>query len=301
MKYFFILNPHSGTKKIRTTLIGLIDKSQYRSIHSLDFAVTTRAGEATQLARQAANAKYDVAVAVGGDGTVNEVASGLVHSNCALGVIPLGSGNGFARSLKIPLSVNKSLHALFSPAIRAVDIGMANSKYFIGVAGTGYDALVGKKFQTFGIRGPIPYFLIGIKEYLRYKCQTYQIEIDGESFEETALLLAFANTKQYGNGAIIAPEADPADGCLDFCLIKSLPALDALVSVSMVFKGQIHHHPSYFSKKCKSVNVRVQNQKMFLHRDGEPEEISDQLEISLLPAALRVCTPQDNAEGAVYA
>jgi diacylglycerol kinase (ATP) len=291
MNYLFILNPNAGRKKNRPGLVDLIDRIMAGSAHAYEFAFTTAAGQATQFARQAVAEKFDIAVAVGGDGTVSEVAAGLVHSECALAVIPLGSGNGFARSMNIPLPLSTSISALISPAICTIDVGLANKKYFVGIAGSGYDALIGRKFQTFGIRGPLPYFLIAVREYVRYESQSYQIEIDGERLVASALLIAFANTRQYGNGAIIAPAADPADGLIDFCMIKSLPVLHALALVPMVFQGRIADHPSYFTRKCRSVKVKAINQKIFLHRDGEPDEMTDNLEISLVPAALRICTP----------
>jgi diacylglycerol kinase (ATP) len=291
MKYLFILNPNAGKKNKTSDLIDLIGELKNSSDCQCEFAYTGAAGDATRLAREAAHQGFDVAVAVGGDGTINEVAAGLIQSRCALGVVPRGSGNGIARSMNIPLSLRDSLLCLFSPLIRRIDVGMAGDKYFVGVAGCGFDAVIGRKFQSFGSRGPLPYFLIGAREFLRYKTQQYRIEIDGEIRDESALLLAFANTRQYGNGAIIAPDADPADGILDFCMIKSLPAWKAPGLVSMIFKGQIDQHPSYEHIKCKSVRVKTTAKKVFFHRDGEPDEEEDSLKISLLPAALRICLP----------
>jgi len=291
MRYLFILNPTAGKKKKTSDLINLTEELKRSSAHSCEFAYTAAAGDATRLAREGDQRGFDIIVAVGGDGTVNEVAAGLIHSRCALGIVPRGSGNGIARSMNIPLSVKQSLLCLFSPAIRCIDVGIAAGKYFVGVAGCGFDAVIGRKFQSFGIRGPLPYFLIGAREFIRYETQRYRVEIDGEIRDEKVLLMAFANTRQYGNGAVIAPHADPADGLLDFCLIKSLPYWKAPLLVPMIFNGQIDKHPAYVNIKCKSVRVKTSAAKINFHRDGEPDEEDDSLEISLLPAALRICIP----------
>ena len=152
MKYIFILNPHAGRKKTGRTLIDLIAQQMKDSTHDYEFAYTTAAGDATRLASDAANEGFDIIVAVGGDGTVNEVASGLVRTKGVLGIIPAGSGNGVARSLKIPLIMEKNIKLLISPTISIIDVGKINDKFFIGIAGTGFDALIGSKFQEFGTR-----------------------------------------------------------------------------------------------------------------------------------------------------
>jgi YegS/Rv2252/BmrU family lipid kinase len=256
-----------------------------------EFAYTVEAGEATRIARQAVNEGFNMIVAVGGDGTVNEVATGLIHSEGRLGIIPTGSGNGVARSLNIPLSIQDCLELLLSPKITIIDVGMVNQKQFIGVSGIGFDALVGQKFQNFGVRGPIPYFFIGLNEFLKYKPQRYFLDIEGEKFEKEALVIVFANTNQYGNGAVIAPEADPGDGYLDVCIIGSLSYLQATQHASLLFKGNIDKSPLYFHKKCKSVKVSTENSFMHLHRDGEPDEPTTSLEVKIVEKALQVCSP----------
>ena len=229
--------------------------------------------------------------AVGGDGTVNEVASGLIRKKSALGILPLGSGNGIARSLNIPLEFETTIDLLLSPPILTIDVGKLNGKNFIGIAGTGYDALVGKKFQTFGIRGPLPYFFISVKEFISYRYQNYSITIDNEPLQIKALMVTFANTREYGNGAVIAPNADPADGFLDICFMKPLTLPGAIAVAPMLFNNKIDTHPGFVSKKCRSVTVRAGGEDMFVHRDGEPDESTRALEVGIEEKALRVCTP----------
>jgi len=299
MKYIFILNPNAGRKKTADDLIDLIDSYMINSEHTYEFAYTVEAGDATRIASQAVSEGFERIVAVGGDGTVNEVAAGLINSEGQLGIIPRGSGNGVARSLNIPLTPMECLEFLSSPKITTIDVGMVNQKYFVGVSGIGYDALIGKKFQDFGVRGPVPYFFIGLSEFMKYKPQIYQLEIEGERLKKEALVIAFANTKQYGNGAVIAPGADPKDGYLDVCVVGPLSYIQATRHASFLFKGNIDKSPLYFHKKCKSLRVHldinIQQGRdaptMHLHRDGEPDEPTNSLEVKIVEKALKVCSP----------
>ncbi len=291
MKYLYILNPAAGRKKNARELIDAIDERMSISGHDYEFAYTTAAGDATRITREAVDEHFDIIVAVGGDGTVNEVASGLIRKKSALGILPLGSGNGIARSLNIPLEFETTIDLLLSPPILTIDVGKLNGKNFIGIAGTGYDALVGKKFQTFGIRGPLPYFFISVKEFISYRYQNYSITIDNEPLQIKALMVTFANTREYGNGAVIAPNADPADGFLDICFMKPLTLPGAIAVAPMLFNNKIDTHPGFVSKKCRSVTVRAGGEDMFVHRDGEPDESTRALEVGIEEKALRVCTP----------
>jgi YegS/Rv2252/BmrU family lipid kinase len=290
MKYIFIMNPHAGRKKKAEKLLDLIDSYMSTTSFTYEFAYTMKAGDATRIAGQAVREGFNIIVAVGGDGTVNEVASGLINSEGQLGIVPRGSGNGIARSLNIPITTSDCLEFLTNPKITTIDVGMINQKYFIGVAGIGYDALVGQKFQSFGVRGPIPYFFIGVNEFLKYRTQKYRIDIEGEKIEEEALVIALANTKQYGNGAIIAPDADPKDGYIDVCIIRPLSYIQATQHASLLFKGNIDSSPFYFHKRCKSVRICVEDAAMHLHRDGEPDEPIQSIEVKIVEKALKVCT-----------
>jgi len=291
MKYLFILNPKAGRKKNARVLTDAIDLHMKTSGFYYEFAFTTAAGDATRIAREAVGKQFDIVVAVGGDGTVNEVGSALVETKAALGIIPLGSGNGVARSLDIPQKIDKAIDVLLSRKIIEIDIGTLNEEGFIGIAGTGYDALVGKKFQTFGARGPLPYFLISLKEYLRYRYQKYNLQINDERFSVKALMVTFANTKEYGNGAVIAPEADPSDGVINVCIIRPQGLWGAIRAAYMLFNSTIDKHPGYIAGKCRSAMVEAEGEPMYIHRDGEPVEMVDRIEVAIQNKALRVCSP----------
>jgi len=178
--------------------------------------------------------------------------------------------------------------------ILIMDIGIMNGKKFIGIAGTGYDALVGGAFQSFGSRGPIPYFLIGVREFFKYHCLNYHIRVDGEIIQTEALMITVANTREYGNGAVIAPEADPADGCLDLCLLKPQNLPGAIKAASMLFRGNINRHPGFIVKKCRTLTIEAAGQEMHIHRDGEPDAQVKEIEVNIDVGALRVCSPLGN-------
>ena len=157
--------------------------------------------------------------------------------------------------------------------------------------GIGLDANIGKKFQEFGKRGPLPYFLIGIKEYLKYKPKKYLVKYNNEMIEVQPLLITIANTKQYGNGAIIAPQADPQDGTLDICILYKIPLLKAIFYTFKLFGGTINTIPNYQSFKAKSLQISLHEKNGIIHTDGEPLMINDLLNIEILKDSLRVCKP----------
>ncbi len=291
MKYLFILNPISGNKIKGVTLMDLIDDIFQNSDHEIEFACTTAPGDATKIATKARNEHFDVVVAAGGDGTVNEVASGLMGSEVALGIVPLGSGNGIARSYHIPLGLKEAVSYLTKPQITSVDAGRVNDYFFIGTCGVGYDANVGRRFQEFGIRGPLPYYFIGTREFLGFKPETFHLKFNGAEIETRPLLIVVANTEQYGNGAIIAPLADPTDGQLDICIIDSISLKQAMRLTPQLFKGTIHTAPEYHHFRAKTVEIVSSREGGALHTDGEPHERPLKLSISVLPKALKICSP----------
>jgi len=259
-----------------------------------EIRTTEGPGHATTLARDAADAGYDIAVAVGGDGTVNEVASGLVGGQTALGLVPSGSGNAFGRSLGISTRPLESLSLLAEPNIQEIDAGVFNDRYFFSTAGIGFDALVARKFQEFAFRGPIPYFLISLKEFFKYRPQKTVLEIEGETIERTPLFTVFANTPQYGNGAVIAPDADYLDGLLDICMLDKVSALETIMNLPRLFTGGLNKAPFYSSMKARELRVLMEMDEVSFHVDGEPGQCGREISIRTLPKALRVCTPPDN-------
>jgi YegS/Rv2252/BmrU family lipid kinase len=288
MKYIFILNPISGAQKNPFNIVDMVNNVFDDSGHEYEFAFTTHAGDALIISKKAVQDKFDVIVAAGGDGTINEVATGLIGSDSALGIIPLGSGNGIARSYRIPLDIRKSIEYLANPKIVKVDVGEVNNHYFLGVCGMGFDATIGKKFQEYGKRGPLPYFLIGVREYLRYKPENLKLEFDDQSVTVSPLLITISNTEQYGNGAIISPNANPQDGILEICIINPMSFIKGINSSFKLFNNKIVEIPEYKSYKITALKIISEKTGVY-HTDGEPHNRDFISNIRVLKSAMNAC------------
>ena len=292
MKYLFILNPISGVQKNPFNIVDLVNDIFENSGHEFDFAFTTHAGEALDLSQKAVNEKYNVIVAAGGDGTINEVASGLIGSESALGIIPLGSGNGVARSYRIPLKIEESINFLANPKIVKVDVGEVNNNFFLGVCGMGFDATIGKKFQEFGKRGPLPYFLIGVREFLRYKPEKLKLEFDDQIVSVSPLLITISNTEQYGNGAIISPSANPQDGIIEICIINPMSVFRAVKASFKMFNNKIADIPEYKLYTTTEIKITSEHTGVY-HTDGEPHDRGIETNIRVLKGAMKACANLD--------
>ncbi|RMG60786.1 MAG: diacylglycerol kinase family lipid kinase [Calditrichaeota bacterium] len=288
----FILNPISGVnrrpEKIRRAIQDIWGPSGRR----FEIWQTEGRGHATELASRAVEQGADMVVAIGGDGTINEVGRGLVGSQTALGVIPAGSGNGFARNFDIPLDQPQAIRMLLAPAIRTIDVGQINQHYFFNVAGLGLDAQVAARFDRFGIRGPLPYFLVGAREFLRYTPQPIALSNEKEQRTIHPLVFSIANLPQYGNGAVIAPDARPDDGQLDVCILYPISIVTALTQVYRLFNGTIQQVREYETFRIRSLKVE-RPRADYIHTDGDPHWADRVLDIQVLPRQLRVAVPPD--------
>ncbi len=287
--YQFIINPVSGQRHTPRKIISRIqEKFQREKQLSYDIVLTEYAGHAHQIALEAVEKGIDIVVAVGGDGTMNEVAGALLYSKSALGLIPHGSGNGLARSMGIPLRLDAAIEHLLNPHLVISDAGKINEYNFFVSTGIGFDAHIGAKFQNFGIRGPIPYFYIGFKEYFNYEYEAFDLSYNGHSIRIKPLLITIANTKQYGNGAIIAPRAEVDDGKLDLCYIDPIKFHRDIFRVPKLFTGKIETVPLYHHEFIKEVTIRRTKEEGYFHTDGEPRLGPRELKVNVLPKALRI-------------
>ena len=286
LSYWFIINPVSGSKQNVRRLSHLINSLFSKKKYQIKY--TEYPGHASKIAAEAANRHIDIVAFAGGDGTLNETATGLVHTNTALGIIPRGSGNGFARSLGIPLETRQALELLLTPAIISIDAAKINDGYFFGVCGVGFDAVVGSAFQQFGHRGPLPYFYIGIREFFKYTFPEMYIETEEQTVKVNPLAVTIANTSEYGNGAQIAPAAEFTDGLLDVCILKKFSFFEGLAGIRSLFNGKIADNDFY--QTFRSAHIRIINNGPggLYHVDGEPKTGGEELEISVLPKALKV-------------
>ncbi len=287
-KIKFIINPIAGFRRDKSFIEELIQQR----CKDWGFVIvhTTGPGDATRLAQEAVAENYHIVVAIGGDGTVNETASGLVNTETALGIIPRGSGNGLARSLDIPLQPAEALEVICAGKAHRIDAGRAGHRYFFVVTGVGFDANVGHKFNTATWRGPIPYFYIAAREFASYQPEPLRLHLENEMIELTPFLVTIANTEQYGNGAVIAPHAKPDDGVLEVCVIQPMNFAEFVMNAPKLFNGKADTIPMITYHHSKIATIEKSGPILF-HVDGEAQMSDGPLHVSVLPQALKVIVP----------
>ncbi len=282
----FIVNPISGTAGKETvcqTILELADKSRF----DYSIAVTEYAGHAEELSKEAAAKGIDMVVAVGGDGTVNEVARSIVHTPTALGIIPCGSGNGLARHLQIPLDMRKALQIINQMTIHCLDYGIINGQPFFCTCGVGFDAFISAKFAEGKKRGFLSYIENALREGLHYKPETYTIEDDEGTFKYNAFLIACANASQYGNNAYIAPNASMKDGLMDVTVMEPFNAIEAPQIAIQLFNRTIDQNSHIKTLRTKKVRIRRQSEGI-AHRDGDPIVTGRDIEVEIVQKSFNV-------------
>jgi YegS/Rv2252/BmrU family lipid kinase len=285
-KILFIINPISGVGKQKIVEIQA-EKILDKSICDFEFAYTNGPKHATELAYHATR-QFDIVVAVGGDGTINEVASGILNSSTILAVVPTGSGNGLARCLDIPLNISRALKVINTGSVRKIDTVTINEHMFVNLAGIGFDAEVGYLFANYGKRGGLSYVKIVANELRKYKPQHYTLEWDGKRASFDAFLISFANSTQYGNNALIAPKALVDDGLLDVCVLKKFPLVLSPILAVQLFSGTINDSPYIHSFQTKQLTVYSGNDSLKIHVDGEPLFTSGILNIKINHRSVRI-------------
>lgn len=285
-----VVNPVAGTRSKR----GLHEIVAER-LAGCDIAVTTKftegQGHASDLAATAVRDGYDLVVAAGGDGTVNEVANTLSGTGVPLGIIPLGSGNGLARSLGIPQDVGEAIRIIENNHIVRCDRGLVNGLPFYCTFGVGFDAAVSEKFASMKRRGRVTYVRSVLREFLNYKSQPYAISIGGKVITERAFLIAVCNASQYGNNAYIAPQAKLSDGLLDLIVIHDGSPLSAVKVGVDLLTGFLDRNTRIETFRISSATITRLHPGP-AHLDGEPMTLGRNLEIGCDPSALRVFAPE---------
>ena len=252
-----------------------------------DIRWTERAGHAVELAHVAAAEGFAVVVAVGGDGTVNEVGRGLLGTAAAMGIVPQGSGNGLARHLRVPLGLAAALRRLAAPTFSRMDVGVINGHPFFCTAGLGFDAHVAQHFAQAGTRGLSTYLRVTLREYRRYRPVAVRADLDGQILATDCYVLAFANASQYGNNAYIAPRADLRDGLLDVCLIDALPVGRAMrVSLAMALGNLPQSRAADYFRVPRGRVVAAA--PLGFHVDGDYQGHATEFAVELRPLALAV-------------
>lgn len=290
----FVVNPISGTQGKRA-ILKWIDERLDRSIYDYVVVKTQYAGHAVKIAAAAAEENVDMVVAIGGDGTINEIARSLVHTNTALGIIPCGSGNGLARHLGIPMEPKAAIDVINKGESLCMDYGKVNNIPFFCTCGVGFDAFVSLKFAAAGKRGPLTYLENTLHESLTYEPETYEIENEEGTVKYKAFLIACANASQYGNNAFIAPQASLTDGLMDVTILEPFTVLDVPSLSFQLFNKTIDQNSRIKTLRAKKIKIH-RTKPGVMHFDGDPVMGGKNLEVELIPHGLNVIISNKNIE-----
>lgn len=282
----FVVNPISGTQG-KKAILKWIDERIDRSIYDYSIVKTEYAGHASQIALEAVKDGADVVVAIGGDGTINEIARSLVHTDTALGIIPCGSGNGLARHLHIPMEPKAAIDIINRGEQLCIDYGKINNIPFFCTCGVGFDAFVSLKFADSGKRGLLTYLENTLHESLTYQPETYEIENEEGTVKHKAFLIACGNASQYGNNAYITPQASLMDGLMDITIMEPFTVLDVPSLSFQLFNKTIDQNSRVKTMRAKKIKIH-RAQEGVLHFDGDPLMAGKELEVEIIPRGLRV-------------
>jgi len=285
-KIVFILNPISGTSS-KAKIPSMIDQKLDHEQFDYRIVMTEHAGHAYEIARQEREQKTDIVVAVGGDGTVNEVARALIQSETALGIIPCGSGNGLARHLLLPMKIEKAIEMINACEIKRLDYGIINGHPFFCTCGMGFDAFVSMKFAEAGKRGPITYVENVLKEGLRYKPETYEIQDENGITHHKAFLISCANASQYGNNAYIAPQASMSDGLMDVIIMEPFDMIEAPQIGIDMFNKTLDKSSKIKTFQTRKLHIH-RKQEGVIHFDGDPIMTSADVDIELVEKGISI-------------
>lgn len=285
-----IINPKSGTTSKSSVALKL-SEAFLNTEYTLYFTYTRYAGHAYELAKQAVGEGYERIIAVGGDGTVNEVARGLIHTGTSLAIVPMGSGNGLARALGLPMNIAEAAEIAALGQDDLIDCCRANGEPFFCTCGMGFDAEVSAAFAEAPFRGFLSYAKTSIEHYIKYKPEVYRIEIEGyEAIESEAFVVAAANASQYGNNAHIAPRASMVDGLVDIVVLRPFNVMELPQITLQLFSKKLEENVYQESYQTAKATV-IRSKAGVVHLDGEPQEMPSRIEIEVLPKAIKVIRP----------
>lgn len=290
MRIFFIVNPISGLGLGKELPEKIKKMPEYDNV-DYDIVFTEYAGHARVLVEEARSAgKYTHIVAVGGDGTVNEVGGALCGSDIAFAVVSLGSGNGFARHLGYSIFMSKALKQVLTNQYTQIDVLEMNGKLSLNVSGVGFDAEVAHEFNSLKLRGVLSYIYAAIKLWFRYPEKKYKITSDGKVMKVSCFILSFANSSQYGNNAYIAPHASVRDGLMDICILKR-PAFFEIMWFLLFFISAKLYKLSYY-KELQCSEAIVEGDIHRVHIDGDAYLMESPLHLKILKGVLKVVVPK---------
>ncbi|HNW98054.1 MAG TPA: diacylglycerol kinase family lipid kinase [Bacteroidales bacterium] len=288
-KIIFIINPISGIGRqvlVERAIKKFLDHSRF----TYEIIKTEYAHHAIEISRKASLEKTDIVVAVGGDGSANDVACGLVNSETIMGLIPVGSGNGLAHHLKIPYLLKRSIGIINRQKVSRIDTATINDKLFISIAGLGFDALVAEEFAKSKRRGFFSYLINVVVQFFKYKPLQYKISFNNQSISCSALLVSFANSDQFGYNITIAPDARINDGYIDLCIIHPVSVFSAAFMANKLFLKNINRSKHVEIHKVKEAQIEVSD-KVSCHIDGDPAERTNNVNIKIAPKSLNIIIP----------
>lgn len=290
-RIIFVVNPISGTSG-KKMVLKLIESNLDKTKYDYDVVMTKYQGHAAEIAKEAAAQGVDIVCAIGGDGTINEVARSLVHTGTALSIIPCGSGNGLARHLHIPVDPAGAIRVLNEGLIQPMDYGVINGRPFFCTCGVGFDAFISMEFAEAGKRGPLTYIENVLKNGLKYNPEQYEIDIEGEEGGDNdehksykAFLISCANASQYGNNAYIAPMASVRDGYMDVTILQPFGVIEAPQIAIQMMNGTIDKNSLARTFRCKKVKIRRSGEGA-VHYDGDPIMLGKDIEVSIVPEGI---------------
>lgn len=291
-KVCLIINPFSGTeskKYIPEEVAAAFDQKKV----DLTIRVTGYPEHATEIAHKAAKKKYRYVIAAGGDGTVNEVARALVNTETTLGILPLGSGNGLARELGIPMDTEKAIDIILRGNTRTIDYGIANEHIFFCTCGFGFDAFVSDRFAEDKKRGPLGYVRNVLESVVDFHAEEYEITSDEGMIKEKAFILTCANASQYGNDAFIAPGANMEDGMMNVSILKPLHALEIPQTTIQLFTKNIDKNSKMISLLTRNLHIK-RSRPGVMHIDGDPVKTDIEINVRIVDKGLKVIAPSSS-------
>ncbi len=285
----FIVNPKAGTN-LQKHIRDSIDKHLNHKKFEYGIWLTKKEGHAAELAKKAIEEGYEIIVAVGGDGSINEVSSALVGSQAILGIIPAGSGNGLAMHLGYGRDIDEAIKKLNTAKVHTIDCGTMNGRLFINIAGVGFDGLVSNLMKGSHWRGFLPYFLKSVEAGLSYTPRECRIELDDRVLEQKCFAISIANGPMYGYNFQIAPDARMDDGLFEVVIMKDAPVWQYFAAVPAMLNSKIYEVDFVEHYAARHVKITAEGEN-HVHLDGEGMVINGDLNFDLKPAALKVLVP----------
>lgn len=288
-KIRFIINPISGITD-KQNIPNLIDEHLDHDMFDYDIAITEYSKHAKEIAHRSVEEGFDVVCAVGGDGSVHEVGTALIGTNTKLAILPIGSGNGLARHMNIPLDVSEAIKCINRHESIVMDTVMVNDKSFLGVGGYGFDAVIAEKFNKRNKRGLRGYISLVVREFFKYNPINVSVDVDGKVKSLPVVLCTVANASQFGNGFTISPKSDVTDGKIELCLLKPFSIWSAPSIIYRFFRKR--SHKSRFAEIISFQNAKIKLSKQIAHYDGEPFDVREELNVSVVPKSLNIVIGQ---------